>query len=46
MHFAITPVNLATGRKIYFDNETLYTFVGELRKIFEKYDVKINVLWE
>lgn len=46
MHFAIIPVNLASGRKMYFDNETLYTFAVNLRKIFEKYHVKINILWE
>ena len=45
MHFAIIPINLITGRKLCFDNNTLYSFVQQIREIFKKYDIKVDVKW-
>ena len=42
LHMAIHPLNMATGRKLYFDNSTLFFFVQKLRDIFKKYDIRIN----
>ena len=42
LHIAIHPLNMATGKKLYFYNPTLFFFVQKLRDIFKKYDIRID----
>ena len=42
LHMVIHPLNLATGKKLYFNHKTFFFFVQKLRDIFKKYDIRIN----
>ena len=42
VHMAVNPINMKTGRKLYFDNCTLFFFVSNLRDILKKYDIKVS----
>ena len=46
IHFVVNPINLATGKKLCFDNTTFYSFVEGIRAIFKKYEVRVDLDWK
>lgn len=45
VHFALLPINLATGKKVSFDHATLFEFLKYIRGLLRPFGISLKSVW-